>query len=254
MKCDLHIHTYFSEDSREIFDEYCRQAIDTGIDCICFTDHVDNNPIDFGCGFYRPDDYFDEIQRAKEKFGDRILILSGMEFSEPHVYQREFEELKKRPYDFIIGSLHYWYEDMFPSVMIRNQVSVETCYEYYWRELLKMVETGGFDALGHMDFPKRYYGNMLFERGQIEEIFSVMLKNGIIPEVNTSSLRKGLDSTMPDAEFMKIYKSVGGGYYTTGSDAHFACDLYADIDNVKAEMEEIGLRDVYFVERGIVGD
>lgn len=249
MKCDLHVHTYFSEDSVAVFDKYCDEALKNGIECICFTEHVDHNPFDTGFGFYRADDYFDELSRTKEKYGNRVKILFGMEFSEPHMYQREFEELKKRPYDFVIGSLHYWYKDMFPSIMRKNGVSLEVCYEYYWSEMLKMARCGGFDALGHMDFPKRYYRGLLFEEDQISEIFSALLKNKIVPEINTSSLRKGLDTTMPDYDFMKIYKNLGGKYYTTGSDAHFECDLYADIERTKDDMKKIGLTDVYFEKR-----
>ena len=252
MKSDLHIHTSYSEDSAETFDAYCTYAIAHGIDRICITDHIDNNPIDAGYLFYRADDYFKSLNAAKRKHGGKVEILAGCEFSEPHSYPRELEKLRSYPYDLVIGSLHYWYKDMFPSVMVKNNVPLETCWEYYWREMLAMVRAGGFDVLGHMDFAKRYYGRLLYDEPQVTEIFTEMVKNNITPEVNTSSLRKGLDTPMPSADFMRIYKSVGGLYYTTGSDAHFAVDLYADIDAIKAQMSEIGLIDVHFENRKII--
>ena len=252
MKADLHTHTFYSEDSAETIEAYCAIAITRGIDCICITDHIDNNPIDTGYLFYRADDYFKSLNAAKMKFGDRLLILAGCEFSEPHSYPRELEKLRSYPYDIVIGSLHYWYKDMFPSVMVQNNVPLETCWEYYWTEMSAMVRAGGFDVLAHMDFAKRYYGHLLYDEAKIAEIFADMIKNNVVPEVNTSSLRKGLDTAMPDADFMRIYASAGGKYYTTGSDAHFAVDLYADIDRIKAEMSEIGLIDVHFENRKII--
>lgn len=252
MKCDLHIHTSISEDSTENFENYCKRALALGVDCICYTDHIDNNPMDLGYGFYRSDRYFDGVEAMRQKYSDRLIILAGAEFSEPHVYPREFDACRARPYDFIIGSVHYWYKDLFPSVMVQKGVSLEDCYAHYWEEIRRAVAFGGFDALGHMDFPKRYYRGLLYDEACVAEIFSLMVRNGIVPEVNTSSLRKGLDTAMPDERFLQIYAACGGKYYTTGSDAHFACDLYADIDTEKRRAERLGLRDVIFVGRSMV--
>lgn len=63
---------------------------------------------------------------------------------------------------------------------------------------------GGFDALGHMDFPKRYYSEIYYEEATINEIFRNLLDKDLDIEINTSSLRKGHEQTMPGRELLEI--------------------------------------------------
>lgn len=245
MKCDLHVHTKYSADSSELMENYCMKAIHLKLDCICFTEHVDHNPNDYGLGFYKAEDYFDELNKIKDKYSDNLTILSGIEFAEPHIHKKEFENYLKYPYDFIIGSLHWWYKDMFPSEMVKERISVDVCYDKYWSEMYDMVSYGGFDCVGHFDFPKRYYKKLLYSEQDIKDIFIIMEKNNLLLEINTSSLRRGLNECMPNDDILKLYN---GKYYTTGSDAHFAHELYNDI-------EKISIPDkyqVYFKDRKMI--
>ncbi|MBR6267833.1 MAG: PHP domain-containing protein, partial [Selenomonadaceae bacterium] len=41
MLADYHVHTEFSDDSREPMEEQIKRAITLGLDELCFTDHVD---------------------------------------------------------------------------------------------------------------------------------------------------------------------------------------------------------------------
>ncbi len=45
---DLHVHTHHSCDSRVTMEEYCTEALARGVTTICFTDHLDCNPVDEG--------------------------------------------------------------------------------------------------------------------------------------------------------------------------------------------------------------
>lgn len=143
---------------------------------ICFTDHVDFNKNDLGYGYYNADKFFNEYNRLQMKYGDKIHMLSGIEFSEPHLYKSEFEKLYKYPYDFIMGSVH-WINDMFPCEKVRKNYPTYKFYELYWQEVLKAVEFGGFDCLGHMYFPKRYYDEVVYDEILINEIFNKMINN-----------------------------------------------------------------------------
>lgn len=245
MKCDLHIHSHYSCDSVETMENYCITAIEMKLDCICFTDHVDHNPNDIGLGFYKVDDYFKEFNAVKDKYGDKLTILSGIEFAEPHIHKKEFDYYLKYPYDFILGSLHFWYNDMFPSEMIKYNISVEDCFDRYWSEMYDMVSYGGFDSVAHFDFPKRYYKKLLYNEADIKDIFISMEKNNLCLEINTSSIRRRLKENMPGDDILKLYD---GKYYTTGSDAHSANEMYNDI-------EKINIPDkyqVYFKERKLI--
>lgn len=245
---DLHVHTKFSCDSEALLEAYISKAMEDGCKEICFTDHVDLNPDDYGCNYYSPEKFFSCYHPLQEKYGEKINILAGIEFGEPHLYYEKLQELSKYPYDFIIGSIH-WIGDMFPCQKVREQYAAKEFFTLYWKEVLKTVKTGGFDSLGHIDFPKRYYGEIYYTEDVINEIFKYLLDKGLVMEINTSSLRKGHMETMPGRELLEIYKANGGEYVTIGSDAHTMEDLGADYDRAKALATEVGLQEVVYRKR-----
>ncbi len=88
MIADMHVHTNFSCDSKQTMDEYCLYAIEKNVSVICFTEHIDYNPNNYGYGYYNGYAYFNEIKSCQDKYSDKIKILSGVEFSEPHIYKK----------------------------------------------------------------------------------------------------------------------------------------------------------------------
>lgn len=223
---DLHVHTHHSCDARDCIEDYCKKAIDIGVECICFTEHVDYNPADSDYGHYQPGLFFDEINRARDKYSDKLRLLSGVEFGEPHIYQKEFDACMKMPFDFILGSVH-WIGDMLPNEMVKNKFPLHKAFEKYWEEMYALVSYGGFDSVAHLDFPKRYFKASHWSGAQLTDIFSEMVKNNLALEINTSSLRKGLAETMPGQELLELYEKTGGTKVTYGSDAHSVSDLAA---------------------------
>ena len=96
MYADYHIHTEFSDDSREPMEKQIEKAIELGLQEICFTDHVDygikkdweEGNIEWregdGVSYADAKDplanvdypaYFDKIGRMKEIYGDRIRSM-----------------------------------------------------------------------------------------------------------------------------------------------------------------------------------
>lgn len=103
--------------------------------------------------------------------------------------------------------------------------------------------------MGHIDFPKRYYGEIYYEEAVINEIFRNLLEKDLVIEINTSSLRKGHVQTMPGKELLEIYKANGGKYVTIGSDAHIVEDIGADYETARSLLEEVGLQEVIYRQR-----
>lgn len=245
---DLHIHTECSCDSEAKMEDYISEAKRKGIETICFTDHVDWNPNDYGYHYYEPDTFWERFRAVKNESDGGIEVLAGFEFGEPHLYQEQLTELAKYPYDLIIGSIH-WIGDMFPCQQVREQYSAKEFFTLYWQEVLKTVQAGGFDVLGHIDFPKRYYGEIYYTEAVMNEIFSTLVEKDMILEINTSSLRKGHTQTMPGKELLEIYQANGGKYVTIGSDAHVVEDICADYKAAKSMIEDIGLQEVVYRQR-----
>ncbi len=249
MLCDLHLHSSFSQDSDTPMASHCERAVKLGFACLCFTEHIEGNPVDPGYGYYRRDAYFAEIERMREKYAGRLKILAGAEFSEPHLYPGLLEECNRQPYDYIIGSVHFWINDLFPSQLREKQIRVERSFNAYWKEVLKAVTRGGFDAVGHLDYPKRFHHQLLYEKEQMGEIFSAMRQNKIILEINCGGLRRQYPETNPGATLLNLYREQGGCTVTLGSDAHKAALLGYGVDRGKELARATGLVEVYFQNR-----
>lgn len=248
MIADLHVHTEFSCDSEADMEQYVQHAMDQKMQMICFTDHVDLNQNDYGYNYYMPEAFFQKFNQLKEKYDNNIKLYAGIEFGEPHLYVDKLKQLSIYPYDFIIGSIH-WIGDMFPCQKVREQYSAKEFYTLYWEEVLNTIKQGGFDSLGHIDFPKRYYGEIYYSEAKIKDIFKRLLDKNMVIEINTSSLRKGHSETMPGKELLEIYKECGGRYVTVGSDAHEIKDIGADNDIAKKLIKDFALQEVVYEHR-----
>ena len=249
MICDLHVHSKYSCDSKAELEGYCLEAINKGVNVICFTEHLDSNIIDRGYLYYKGKEFFDSFLYLKEKYKHSIKLLCGLEFSEPHLYQDSLKEYSLLPYDFILGSVHYWYQDMNPSQMVKDGIPIEICFDYYWKEVLATVKAGGFDCLGHIDFPKRYYKQLIYDKSLLYEICNELVKNNICLEINTSPLRMNMSVSMPDKDILSIYKDCGGRYVTIGSDSHFERDLGKNINYGKELVKYFNFEEIVFINR-----
>lgn len=99
-----------------------------------------------------------------------------------------------------------------------------------WQEVLKTAKAGGFDALGHIDFPKRYYGEIYYEESIINEIFRNLLEKDLVI-------------------YWRFIKLMAGKYVTIGSDAHVVEDIGADYMTAKCLLQEMGLQEVVYKQR-----
>ena len=106
---DYHVHSNNSFDGKNSIEEMCKKAIEINLSEICFTEHFSVDPRDVSYHVLNYEKYFSEIEKAKEKFSDKIKIKCGLEIGEPHLkqYKKDLEkEMKRMNLDFIIGSIH----------------------------------------------------------------------------------------------------------------------------------------------------
>lgn len=246
---DAHTHTKFSIDASDDMADMCRAAIKKGFKHICFTEHLDMNPADYGCGFFNLDAFSEAIDMAREEFGDSIGILKGLEFSEPHLYPEKFEEISNGDFDIILGSVHFVGQDFVGESKLRNRYSVERIFELYYEEVLKAVEYGGFDVLAHMDFPKRYHKESCICQCVLQEILDKMVSRQIALEINSSPLRKGLLEASPDRIILEKYIQAGGRKITIGSDAHSCGEIGSDFGYVERLLGEFGSLELGIFEK-----
>jgi histidinol-phosphatase (PHP family) len=246
---DLHMHSTFSSDGKNTLADMAQAALNSGLTTICFTEHVDYNPRDQGFGYYDHEAYHAAIERAREAFSGRLEILMGIEFAEPHLHPRELERERTRDYDMIIGSQHSLGSWFFDEPQMIEEYTREGVFMQYYEELMRMVRLGGFDVLGHVGFPSRYIGDFRMPDASARALAELLASSGIVPEINTSGFRKGYFKTLPDENFLRIYRACSDGRVTIGSDAHRISEPGGDLDQALAAIRTLGLAPVVFRKR-----
>lgn len=224
---DYHVHTTQSADCNTPMRLSCEAAIKAGVSEIAFTDHIEHEPADMSYGFYRYGQYVDDLERVRDEFGDRLVILAGAEVDFNRGIQDDVERFVSRhEFDFVIGSVHYGEagEIIFPEYF--EDRSLDDVFLRYFEEIHAAVETGWFDTIGHVDLPKRYApcGAGAYEPGRYTDsltaIFRTMISRDTSFEINTSGLRQAPRTSMPAAQIVSLYASLGGELVTMGSDSH----------------------------------
>lgn len=230
---DMHTHSIFSVDALDTIESMCYTAMQKGLKAICFTEHVDFNPNDYGYGYFELEKYIAETDKLKKKFVNQLLVLRGIEFSEPHLYKKEFQQMADYDFDVILGSIH-WLNDMFVGQKeLLDTYSMDEVIKRYYIMIEEALRHGGFDVLAHLDFPKRYFGVSIDISSYITNIIHLMIEKDIALEINTSTYRKGLSESMPSIALIEKYIELGGRKLTLGSDGHSCLEIAADFSKVE---------------------
>lgn len=248
MRADLHIHTNYSFDSKATAQQYIDTALQRGVNVLCFTDHIEANDLFNTFNTFEFERRAKEFAELKKEYKGQVLILSGVEFGEPHMHPKEMAFINSLGLDMVIGSVHY---PLDYSIYVKKDCSRREYERIYDKFVYDMVSAGGFDVLGHIDLPKRYHDDYVEDVEQLKRSMDMCIKQGIVPEINTSSLRKGLQQPMPSLSLIEYYASQGGKYITVNSDSHTAVDLNTDFDRVTAELPKT-LQTCCFVNRHLV--
>lgn len=242
-RCDLHVHTNYSFDSSVTMEQYAERARKLGIDVLCFTDHIDINRHYDTFKTFDFDGRFKEFERVKKQFEGEVLLLLGFEMGEPHLHPKETAFLRSLAPDMIIGSIHYPLDYEAEGVHLSRR-EYERLYDRYVRE---MVCNGDFDVLGHMDLPKKYHYDFVEHFDYVCETLRLCVERGIVPEINTASLRNGVPTTMPSMDAIRYYVSVGGKFVTINSDSHSVDNLGYNYGTVLEQLPE-GVATCHFVK------
>lgn len=223
---DFHMHSKVSFDGHSTGREMAEAALAAGLKEICFTDHIDLDPLaEKQIMIFDTAEYLAAYQDLEIP---GLVIRRGMEYGLLSDNQQMFrEDLQRYPFDFVIGSVHF-VEDVdpyFPTYWEgKDQVQAE---RRYFEEILTCVQNhDDFDVLGHLTYLGKTMSNPNKRpipysdyREMVDEILRTLARKGKGMEVNTS----GMDSCgafLPTAEYLRRFKELGGQIVTVGSDAH----------------------------------
>jgi histidinol-phosphatase (PHP family) len=246
---DAHLHTNLSPDSDVPIDAFARQALERGIDELAITDHVDFEPGTPAYAFTTFAQRERLVRDAAERWAPRgVAIRFGVELT----YDRRFEDdirdhLRTHAYDFVIGSVHVYRSSPYEANRVARFVEGKSLHEIvapFFDEVAAAARSGLFDALGHLDFVKRYLSphvtpaQLAVAPELYDPILRALVDSGTALEVNTSGLRQAAAETYPSAAIVARFRELGGERVSVGSDAHradaFAWGLADGYDHVRS--------------------
>lgn len=251
-KADSHIHSNFSGDSMEKLENIIERAIETGMDEITITDHLDLEfPGEVNIFELDFKTYVETLKKLKNLYKNNIKIKIGIELGlQPQLKDKYDEIFNCEDIDFIIGSFHCVRGMDVADRKFFEKYSKDEAHRIYFEEILNTIDLfPKINVCGHLDFINRYgrsvyddYKKINFEmhRELVDKILIKLIEKNIGIEINTSALRYGLRDFHPCRKILKRYKELGGKIITMGSDAHRALDIMRDFDKARDVLKEIG--------------
>ncbi|MCD4761410.1 histidinol-phosphatase HisJ family protein [bacterium] len=281
MLIDSHIHTHYSHGDSEVY-KIVQDAIKKGLDGIGFAEHfhydffndiglptVEGREVK-GTVFENFKMYYKTVERAKEKYGDKIKILLGVEVDfledkkdeikkaleiKPFLndYKEEGPE-RKFEFDFIMGSAHFigsplkYFSDY-------KEKGDDWMIEEYFSSIKNAIKSGLFDVIGHPELIKYFIDkNFNYYSKHIEEIVDLLLKNNVAIDLNTDYLRNSKTGKIekerlnPGLEMLAMCKEKNVPL-VIGSDAHSPKKLANNFSDTFEILKDIGIKTLYYFEK-----
>lgn len=266
---NYHSHCSFC-DGRAPMEEFVKSAVAAGFTAYGVSSHA---PLPFATQWTLKQEevvaYFREIERLKKKYAGQIELYAGMEIDYLSGVQNPANDyFQNLPLDYRIGSVHLVYTD--EGEIIDTDTSAENfsfllhkyfggdlrrLAERYYEASLELVESGGFDFIGHAD--KIFYNAECFEPGVTgyswykelcENLFRRIAGKGLMLEINTKAYQsKGC--FFPACQHFEIIHRLGIPV-VVNSDAHFPERINAGRQEALAQLKASGFTSVCEMHQG----
>ena len=242
---DYHMHSRVSFDGHATGLQMALAAKNAGLKEICFTDHIDYDPLEqMGVMAFDTDTYNNEYDDLEVP---GLLIRRGLEFGMTVDNREQFKrDLARRHFDFVLGSIHF-VDDL--DVYFTPYWEGKTVFEAERRYLETTLECvklhDDYDVLAHLTYIGKARHHhcprsvpYAEHREIIEEILKTVAARGKGLEINTSG-RDRCGGFLPTEDYVRRFKELGGEIVTVGTDSHDTdrvgqytfevCDMLKDI-------------------------
>ncbi len=262
---NYHSHCTFC-DGRASMEDFVKFALAKGMKKYGFSSHA---PLPFLTMWtMKEDDFFDynaEFLRLKRKYQGQIDLFLGLEVDYIHNYSSIRNTFfQDKTFDYLIGSIHY--VDKIPNGRFWNidgdlktfDNGLQKIFDGDIKEAVKrffevskfMIETGGFDILGHMDKialnARKYTDFNLKDKWYIqlvEETLELARLKGIMVEINTKSFfDKGF--TFPHQQHFGFINDMQIPM-VVNSDCHYPTNVTDSFRPVYKLLKEAGFKNMY---------
>lgn len=231
-KYDLHIHSEYSDGLNSI-EDIIVSAIEKGFDIVGISDHSYTEFDESYC--IKKEDvqnYYNEIERLKNKYSDKIKVYSGIE-------QDFYSDESDVQFDYKIGSVHYLKvngcylpvdeskEILLSDVDKHFGSDIYAYLECYFETVSKVIDKTNADIIGHIDLINKFNENdCLFDTKNIRYITAFknacnkLIKTGRYFEINTGAISRGYRSSPYPSNEIYNYLKDNGAKFILSSDSH----------------------------------
>ena len=247
------MHSSFSADSDTPMEIMIHSAVETGLQGITFTEHLDPDypvtpdKLDFSLNIPA---YKEKLAELSDIYKDKIQVRFGIELGlQMHLGEYFDSLLSQTPFDFVIGSSHlvHGYDPYYPEFFEGRKEFL--CYMEYFESILENISAyDGFDVYGHIDYVVRYGPNRNREysygryKDILDEILKKLISMGKGIELNTGGYHYGLGEPNPCTAVIRRYRELGGEIITIGADAHTPDKIACAFDKAASVLEACGFR------------
>lgn len=213
--------------------------------------------------------YLEELARLKTAYQGKIELYAGMEIDyldEDHHPGNEY--FNSLPLDYRIGSVHLVYSsegevvdlDSSPETFRENlhryfQGDLRYLVNLYYDKLMKMVETGGFDFVGHAD--KISYNASCCDAGVLEQpwynrkinsYFELIASKQIMVEINTKAF-VATGFFFPNRKHFNLLRKLNIPLLVN-SDAHYPERINDSRTEALSALRQTGIHSVRELKQG----
>jgi len=243
---DYHLHTVRCKHAKGSMEQYVQQAVRLGLKEIAFSDHIplpDTYDLAHRMAENELDEYVADVRRLQKEY-PQIVIKLGIEADFIDGMETFLENvLQRHPFDLVIMSVHFirgWPQGNWVFAYDFPDKTLTEIYEEYLDALLRGIETGLFDIVGHLDLIKSPEQSLLkHNRAKTERVLDEVQKQHMALEINTSGWRKAIAEPYPAKEIWPLLLQRRLPL-TIGSDAHAPEQVGFAFERLPQELQNLG--------------
>lgn len=252
IRANYHTHTYRCHHGEGNIDDYCKAAVENGLEVIAFTDHTplpDSWQNDIRMTIDELQDYCEKIEKARVDYPE-LKIIKGLECEYRQEYVDFYRETLLGEYgiEMLVGGMHFYEFEGEWYGLYGKAMNVAMLYAY--RDYcIKTINAGIFAFLAHPDL----FANQYFEWDEhaikVSRDILEAAQNAKLPiEINGYGVVKGEIETpfgkrwgYPIIKFWEIAAEYDVEILIN-SDAHYPDKIVGGIERCHQIANENGLK------------
>ncbi len=194
-KHNFHTHTFRCKHAKGDAVDYCRYAVEHGMETLGFSDHTplpDDRWLGVRMHYAQLDEYVDAVRLAQQRY-PKLRVLLGMECEYVPKFQAFYEDelFGEREFDYLVGGPHFFTDDYGNwSGTYGGTVDSQSLSDYA-RYVTEMIASGLFEFIAHPDlFGNCYKDWDVNTIAASRDIFEAAAECRVGLEINALGLRK----------------------------------------------------------------